>query len=413
MDKSTQHLMRSAVWLITLGTMMGMAWACSERSGDPGAVAVIDSAGIAIVINERVPEILAHWRAEPMLTIGQSDGPEEYSFGRIADVDADTGGQVFVLDGQAQQVMVYGLDGRFRFRFGGPGEGPGELSEQVMNVRVGPLDSISVLDFWQMRLNVYDPTGIASRTFPLRFGRQGPYQFNWLPDGSLLVRWFTYNIDSEGHFVPWDVLLMSNQDQTSFDTLIAFEYRPPNLGGLDRLLRPMLTNAAFYDVLADGMIVWSDLEKDQLAIHALDGSLVKIVRNRAWRRRSLTSADRESLEAVYRAGSDDPSQPLPDNIVFPDSVPTITAIHATPDGGFWVHRMGQLSEVDPEALFLPAHQGWLGGTRWEVYDREGHWYATVQVPTRFRVTRVWDSTVIGVNRDEMDVERVVLLRLIR
>jgi hypothetical protein len=407
------HAMSSTVTLIALGISIAIPWACSEEQTKAGPIEIVDSAGIAIVINERAPGGLARWRTEPILTIGELTGPEEYSLGRIADVDVDQHGQVFVLDAQAQQGMVYGPDGRFRFRFGGPGEGPGELSEQVTSVRVGPFDSIAVLDFWQMRLNMYDPAGAPARTLPLRFGRQGPYQFHWLPDGRLLVRWFNYNVDAEGRFVPWDVLLMSNPAQTSFDTVMSFDYRPPNLGGVDRILRPILTNAAFYDVLAGGMVVWSDLEKDHLAIDSLDGSLKRIVRNRGWQRRSLTSADRGALEALYRARSHDSDQALPDDVVFPDSIPTITAIRASPDGGFWVQRMGPLSEVDPAALFLPAHQGWLGGTTWEVYDKDGGWNATVEVPRRFRVTQVLDSTVVGVHRDEMDVERVVLLRIVR
>jgi hypothetical protein len=405
--------MSSTVTVIALGMSLAIHWACSERQTKAAPIEIVDSAGIAIVTNDRAPGGLSRWRTEPILTIGELTGPEEYSFGRIADVDVDERGQLFVLDAQAQQGMVYGPDGRFRFRFGGPGEGPGELSEQVTSVRVGPFGSIAVLDSWQMRLNVYDPAGAPARTLPLRFGRRGPYQFHWLPDSRLLVRWFNYNFDSEGRFVPWDVLLMSNPEQTSFDTVMSFDYRPPNLGGLDRLLQPMLTNAAFYDILAGGMVIWSDLEKDQLAVHTLDGSLMRIVRNRGWQRRSTTSADREALEAVYRARSDVSDQALPDNVVFPDSIPTITAIRASPDGGFWVQRMGQLSEIDPGALFLPAHQGWLGGTVWEVYDRGGRWYATVELPRRFRVTRVLDSTVVGVHRDEMDVERVVLLGVIR
>jgi hypothetical protein len=179
------------------------------------------------------------------------------------------------------------------------------------------------------------------------------------------------------------------------------------------LLRPIFTNAAFYDVLADGRVIWSALEHDQLTIHDQHGSLHRIVRHEAWRRRALGADDRQALEAVYRAGADDPDAPLPDNIVFPDSIPTITAIRASPDGGFWVQRMGPLADTEPDALFFSVEPGLLGGSVWEVHDADGIWYATVEVPRRFRVTRVRDSTVIGVQRDSLDVERVVVLRVLR
>ena len=104
---------------------------------------------------------------------------------------------------------------------------------------------------------------------------------------------------------------------------------------------------------------------------------------------------------------------MSNNVTFPDSIPTITAVLASPDGGFWVQRMCPLPEIDPGALLLPFHGGWLGGPIWEVYDRDGRWYANVELPGRFRATRVLGSAVVGVQRDELDVEHVVLLRLVR
>jgi hypothetical protein len=393
--------------------LMAAQWACVDRTSTSSPTHVIDSAGIAVVINDSTTGSIAHWRTERALTIGQLDGSEEYTFGAIADVDVDSHGRLFVLDRQAQSAIVYDVDGRFQFRFGGAGEGPGEFSSQVMNIRVGHGDSVMILDFWQMRLNVYAPGGAPVRTLPLHFGRQGPYEFHWLPDGNVLVRWFTHNLDSELRFVPWDALLLSQEHQSSFDTLLTFQYRPPDLGGVEELLRPLLTNAAFYDVLADGRIVWSALEEDQLAVHGPDGSLHRMIRNRHWNRRALTAADREALFAVYRARANQPDGALPDNVTFPDHVPTITAVRASPDGGFWVQRMGPISEIDPGALFIPAHAGWLGGTTWEVYDRDRYWHAVVVLPRRFRVTRILDSTVIGVHRDDLDVEQVVVLRMLR
>jgi hypothetical protein len=192
--------------------------ACGGRPIVPPSVEVIDSSGISIVINRRAPEDLARWRTERTLTIGEVNGPEEYSFGRIADVDRNARGDLYVLDRQTRQATVYGPDGRYRFRIGGPGEGPGELSQQVTTIRVGRSDSIAILDYWQRRLNVYAPTGEPVRTVPLRLGRQGPYEFHWMDDGRLLVRWFTYNVNPDGRFVPWDALLVSDRGQSLFDT---------------------------------------------------------------------------------------------------------------------------------------------------------------------------------------------------
>jgi len=387
--------------------------ACGEPSRASSSVEVIDSAGISIVMNRAAPEDLARWRTEPILTIGDASGLEEYSFGQIADVDANARGDLYVLDRQARQATVYGPDGGYRYRVGGPGEGPGELGEQATSIRVGPADSIAILDYWQRRLNVYAPTGAPARTVPLHLGRQGPFDFQWMDDGRLVVRWFTYHVDEDGRFIPWDALLASDRSQSHFDTVLVFAYRPSTVGDLNRLLRPVFANVAFYDVLADGRVIWAALEGDQLTLLDQEGSLQCIVRNDRWRRRALQPDDRRTLETVYRAGVGHPDAPIPDNVVFPDSIPTVTAVRASPDGGFWVQRMGVLAGTEPEGLFLSIEPGLVGGPTWEVYDADGRWYATVEVPRRFRVTRVRDSTVIGVLRDDLDVERVMVLRVIR
>jgi 6-bladed beta-propeller len=407
----TSSSARQMAALSTAATLCAASLACREGSTVPPSVEAVDSAGITIVINRGDAGERARWRTEPALTIGEVNGPDEYAFGRIADVDVNARGDLYVLDRQARLARVYGPDGRYRYRLGGTGEGPGELSEQVTTIRVDPSDSVAILDYWQRRLNVYAPTGDPARTVPLRLGHQGPYDFHRVGDGRLLVRWFTYNVNADGRFVPWDALLVSDGGESSFDTLMVFTYTPPTVGDMRGLLRPIFTNAAFYDVLADGRVIWSALEHDQLTIHDQHGSLHRIVRHEAWRRRALGADDRQALEAVYRAGADDPDAPLPDNIVFPDSIPTITAIRASPDGGFWVQRMGPLADTEPDALFFSG--GLLGGSVWEVHDAAGAWYATVEVPRRFRVTRVRDSTVIGVQRDDLDVERVVVLRVLR
>jgi len=387
--------------------------ACREGPTPRSAVETVDSGGITIVTNRGGAGDRARWRTEPRLTIGEVNGPDEYAFGRIADVDANARGDLYVLDRQARLARVYGADGRYRFRLGGGGEGPGELSEQTTTIRVAPYDSVAILDYWQRRLNVYAPTGEHARTVPLALGRPGPYDFHRVRDGRLLVRWFTYNVDAEGRFVQWDALLASTRGDSAFDTLMVFAYTPPAVGDLNALLRPVFTNAAFYDVLADGSIIWSALEHDQLTIHDQHGSLRRIIRNDGWRRRALEAEDRRALESVYRAGTDGGDAPFPDNIVFPDTTPSITAIRASPDGGFWVQRMGPPANTEPDALFFSVEPGLLGGSVWEVHDADGVWYATVEVPRRFRVTRVRDSTVIGVQRDDLDVERVVVLRVLR
>src|SRR5688572_22228889 len=61
------------------------------------------------------------------LTIAEVEGRDEYTFGRVSGVVADKAGRIYVADGSANEVRVFGADGRFVHRIGRAGQGPGEF----------------------------------------------------------------------------------------------------------------------------------------------------------------------------------------------------------------------------------------------------------------------------------------------
>jgi 6-bladed beta-propeller len=274
--------------------------ACADSSTTgTWAGSVTDSAGITIVLNEGSVANVPTWTTEPEVVIGVIDDPDEYVFGEIGDVEVDSRGRLLVLDRQARLARVYGPDGRFLHDVGGPGEGPGELSGDALRIAAGWSDSIYILDFSQLRLNVYAADGSPARTIPLRLGRQGPYDFQLLGDSALLIRWFTTKVDPDGRFVPWDVLLRTDASAVEIDTVMKFDYPPPDLGGRQELHHPLITNTAFVDVLTDGRIAWSNLESRQVAIHDPTGKLELLVRTAVIRRRPRSA--RRSRTCTVRA----------------------------------------------------------------------------------------------------------------
>ncbi|MDE2677233.1 MAG: hypothetical protein OXI76_04925 [Gemmatimonadota bacterium] len=62
------------------------------------------------------------------LEIGQIDGDEPLVFGRIGSVVQDPERRLVVADRDAHELRVFDSDGRFAYRFGGAGDGPGELN---------------------------------------------------------------------------------------------------------------------------------------------------------------------------------------------------------------------------------------------------------------------------------------------
>lgn len=62
------------------------------------------------------------------LEIGDVEGEDPYLFTTIGSVVEDDRGRLIVADYQTHEVRVFDPDGRFAFRFGGQGEGPGEMT---------------------------------------------------------------------------------------------------------------------------------------------------------------------------------------------------------------------------------------------------------------------------------------------
>ena len=91
----------------------------------------------------------------------------------------------------------------------------------------------------------------------------------------------------------------------------------------------------------------------------------------------------------------------------------------------WVVAM---LDITPPQDSMPAYEGftvdsegnlWVADARrpntptpsWNVFDREGVWLGWVEGPTGFRVTEIGGDYVLGLWRDEVEVEHVMLYAL--
>jgi len=73
-------------------------------------------------------------------------------------VDVDPDGSVYVLDGQADQLVAFAPDGRVRWRAGHTGEGPGEFREPA-GIGVSAAGSLVVLNHSRTRLDTWSVDG--------------------------------------------------------------------------------------------------------------------------------------------------------------------------------------------------------------------------------------------------------------
>lgn len=385
--------------------------ACAVPPDQPDAV-VRDSAGVTIVENAGIGQ--ATWRVTPALVIGTADGNADYTFGRVADAAPGPDGSIYVLDQLAQQVRVFDREGTYLRSLGRAGQGPGELSRFATDVLVGG-DTAFVPDFAQARINVFPPAADPQtiRVPPQPAGR------SWFRrnDGGYLLRGLTTSRDEQGMFRFWDALLSLDATGTVLDTLFVFDYASTSIGSRENLLVPLIVNSPSWARLGDGRIAWTALDQEAVFVHRADGTLERIIRHEGWRRRQVSDADRQAMIELLRLKLEmlggDASAADGSNVTAPEYFPTVTGVRAGPENTLWVQRMGTVDGIDPMAINAPDRSDWLGSPTWEVYDAEGRFIGPVQLPARFRITRITDDAVYGVSKDASDVERVHRLVLER
>ncbi|MDQ7041822.1 MAG: 6-bladed beta-propeller [Rhodothermus sp.] len=104
-------------------------------------------------------------------------------FGTVRSAFFDRQGQLWVADGQAATLYVFGPEGHLRQQVGRPGEGPGEFRRIGSMVR-GMNDSVYVWDWGLQRLSVFTLEGTFVRAFSAAFGM---WPLRGLPEGLLVM----------------------------------------------------------------------------------------------------------------------------------------------------------------------------------------------------------------------------------
>ncbi len=103
-------------------------------------------------------------------------------FGTVHGVVFDSRGRLWVADGRAARLYVFGPDGTLLQQLGRRGEGPGEF-QRIGGIARGVNDSIYVWDWQLQRLSVFSPEGAFVRSFSATFGS---WPLRGLAEGILL-----------------------------------------------------------------------------------------------------------------------------------------------------------------------------------------------------------------------------------
>lgn len=314
-------------------------------------------------------------------------------------------GGVAVALGGSSEVRFYDDDGALRGAWGGRGDGPDEFRLLAGIGRAGG-DTVWAYDFGAARMSLLTPAGGVVGSVALRPPLPAGNLVGRRSDGSLVVGQLWGSgppraREVEGLVRDPAAWVGYTPDGMLADTLGLF----PGREVLHRLEGSRMTmgvapfaRTASSTLLGDDLVVGDQVRRELSVVGAASTLRVR------WSGPPLdvTGRDVEAWKDAQVAAAEAADRPsvrayLAD-VPMPDRRPAYGSVLVGADGSIWVAAYAPPGQV-------PA--------AWDVFDREGRWLATVPAPARFRLLDAAEDRLLGVSRDELDVERVEVRRLVR
>ncbi len=335
----------------------------------------------------------------------EGDGPE--TFGRIGGLALLPDGGILVLDNSAEEARVFDRDGRFRYRFGRAGGGPGEFSGACCP-GLDPKGRLWVRDGGNARYDVFAPGDTAAPyLFSVRMGH-GDTNF-WAPttfdargrlidighrpagDGLDLVRLHT---DTAGTIGDSLRIPATPADSIGLRTVTLAG------GAIRRFLYPPYGPRELIAHGPGGTWARALSSAYRVAWYRPDGSLLRVIVEEGRTGPPLSAAEREATQKRL----DDDAQRFDlgasDRFSVPDRKQPLSSLAFDTEGRLWVLLSGA-DGADRVA---------------EVRDSTGTFLFTARWPGDVAPTFTGvpsDSVALGVRTDSLGVESVVRLRWTR
>jgi len=355
--------------------------------------------------------------SEPSVTIGGPDEREGYLLERLAGVTRLGDGRLVVADMGSAEVRYYDPLGNHLVTAGGDGEGPGEF-RAIMQIQRLPGDTLLVLSR-QPGLTWLSPEGdyLRSERVNLNEVARLPCRLsegNWhlLRDGTLLTvledNFFGASCPPSPPS-PWretGLIARSTAFDGTFDTLGIFpstERNSPNYRVYGRSL-----------VLAfgpDRIFAGDTGAKEILALNFQGDTLLSY--QTPWEPDPVPPEAKK--DDVRRFARPDGTEEIGNAYLYPDHYPLFGRLLTDDTGFLWVMAYPVILEPISSWVLdrLIAALVEEGGARWRVLSPDGKAVTEVRTPPRFYPLEIGQDYLLGVSKDEMDVETVQLFSLVR
>ena len=381
---------------------------CQGGDSTPPLVVQRDSAGIEIVEATRpLWGDSSRWSIdpEPLVDLTLAGSGPAHEFFRVRGLKQRPDGFLVLADRASQQLRSYSADGEFLGAMGGPGEGPGEFSN-LQRVKL-VADTVFALDY-DGRVTVVGPDMELVRVFALPFNVD---DIHYLGDGTVLGEATVLTgLDEVANQLirPPTALVRFDLDGAWIDSLgvrpgresYSFSYED-NAGTGPALFAREAQMAA-----QGSRVFYGSSDLMQVEELSPEGDIARILRIPDY---PLDLTDGQvAAERASRLDVD-----LPPGMTLPPWLRrTVEALPAPVTRPAYANML-----VDPSgAVWLELYRGGSEQDRpqeWLILDADGTWLGTVENPDRFSITDITMEAVLGVWRDELDVEHPQVLRLTR
>jgi len=361
-----------------------------------------DSAGV-VIVESRQPQWQPGegWRlsAQPLLQIGTTDGPAELQFHRVEGAIRLDDGRIVVADAGSGEIRFYNETGRFLLATGGLGDAPGEY-RQITGLGTGPGDSIWAYDFGLRRFTVLTGDGEPVRTVSVGGTLSSVGAVGTLPDGSFVVKesWSSHLHDNTRQRLVRDPVAVArlSSDGTELDTIAMVAGREVFLSTEDG--RAVMSAPLFARTSSAAMgnetVFVGDQEAFEVLRYSPAGVLQQIMRVPD-ANLQLTTGDVQQLKDELLAREPEQRRAMMrdhlEEMALPPTRPAYGSLLIDALGNLWAGEYARYPAVP---------------RTWTVFAGTGELLGEVIVPERFKVLQVGHDWILGVGRDELDVEYV-------
>jgi hypothetical protein len=399
---------RCAQCVSAMTAIVALVAACGSENGGLPTVVSRDSAGVRIVELASFDEAtLPVWtlEGEARLDIGTLDGDEAYQLFQVSSAVLLTDGRLVIGNGGTKELRFYDAKGRYLESVGREGEGPGEFGA-VGSIGIAG-DSLCAFDWRLVRASVFDLDGVFVRSYPVRVqGIASPNAIGVFRDGGwVLLSGFVFSPQDVAAVVRDTSLVVHlHSDGVVADTIGRFpttEYFVWGDGTTTTAASRAFGRSLAYAV-GDARVYLGDTERYEISGYSPGGMLEWILR-RSGAPRKVTGADIQAYKEVDRRRLVDARfrqqmERLLAEMPYPGEMPAFGDLKTDVLGDVWVSEYKA-----PGADSL----------RWTVYDPEAKPVARVSLPAELQVTQIGVDFVLGLWRDEVDVEHVRLYGLVK